>query len=109
MIPIRKCIGDAATRIRPRYRPHPGSHPGDRRIGPPLSANRAAWTHPSDYSATQTLAENARQAGIETIRYESVRDPGGFCLALLTPEAFKSAPDPFRNNRQTWNLNRPGF
>ncbi|QXP82704.1 RES family NAD+ phosphorylase [Methylococcus sp. Mc7] len=71
---------------------------------PPLSSDRDAWTHPSEYAGTQALAEKAREAGIETIRYESVRDPGGFCLALLTPEVFKSAPEPFRNNQQTWNL-----
>ncbi|QJD30999.1 RES family NAD+ phosphorylase [Methylococcus geothermalis] len=46
---------------------------------PPLSSDRAAWTHPSDDSATQALAEQARHAGITTIRYQSVRDPDGFC------------------------------
>ena len=71
---------------------------------PLLAANRAAWTHPSDYRDTQALAEQARKAGINTIRYESVRDPGGFCLALLTPEPFKAVPEAYRNNQQTWTL-----
>lgn len=71
---------------------------------PPLSADRAAWTHPSDYTPTQALAAQAREAGIEAIRYESVRKPGGFCLGLLNPAPFKAVKSPYRNQQQTWNL-----
>jgi hypothetical protein len=55
----------------------------------PLVQQRAAWTSPVDYSPTQALATSARAAGIEVIRYESVRDPGhGSCAAVLAPQAF---------------------
>lgn len=56
---------------------------------PPFSEQRARWTRPDDYSETQALAERAREAGIEVIRYESVRDvKQGANVALLTPAAF---------------------
>jgi hypothetical protein len=71
---------------------------------PPLSANRDRWMHSSDYTGTQCLAEQARTAGVEVIRYESVRDPGGFCLALLSPQAFKSVKKPYRDKQQSWSL-----
>lgn len=71
---------------------------------PPLASDRESWTHPSDYTATQHLAEQAREAGIRAIRYESVRKPGGFCVAMLTPQVFKAVREPYRNNQQTWNL-----
>lgn len=48
------------------------------------------WTHPTDYGPCLDLADTARQAGIELIRYRSVRDPaGGANIALLRCEAFK--------------------
>ncbi|PKO24790.1 MAG: hypothetical protein CVU35_07475 [Betaproteobacteria bacterium HGW-Betaproteobacteria-8] len=71
---------------------------------PPLSADRNLWVNPASYDATQALALNARKAGIELIRYESVRNPGGMCLAILTPQMFKNVRDPYRNNQQTWTL-----
>jgi hypothetical protein len=71
---------------------------------PPLDFDRADWVHPSNYTHTQALAEQAREAGIEAIRYESARKPGGFCLALLSPAPFKSANNPYRNIQQTWSL-----
>src|SRR5262249_25122208 len=56
---------------------------------PPFNANRDRWTHPTDYTACLLLADEARAAGIEVIRYESVRDPEGRAnLALLTPSVF---------------------
>lgn len=73
----------------------------------PLVQDRAAWTHPGDYSATQALAEHARQVSpeaIEAIRYESVRHPGGHCLALLSPAVFRAVDEPFRNHQQGWTL-----
>ncbi len=71
---------------------------------PPLDAGRALWTHPADYAATQALAENARQAGAEALRYESVRRPDGRCLAFLAPAVFRAVAEPFRNNQQSWSL-----
>jgi hypothetical protein len=53
---------------------------------PPYVARAAAWQHPSDYSACQQLAAQARAANIEAIRYASVRDPEqGANIALLAP------------------------
>ena len=58
----------------------------------PLSKDRALWTHRSDYGATQALATAARGAGLELIRYESVRDPGhAACVAALVPAVFGRA------------------
>jgi hypothetical protein len=71
---------------------------------PPLARDRGLWIHPSDYGATQVLADRAREAGIDIIRYESARDPGGFCLALLSPRPLQSVPEPYRNHQQTWTL-----
>jgi len=55
----------------------------------PLARERALWTHPTSYESTQALAAAAREARIEIIRYESVRDPGHApCAAVLAPSAF---------------------
>lgn len=70
---------------------------------PPLSANRDQWMQPSDYSHTQALAMQARIADIELIRYESVRNRGGICLAILSPNMFRDIAA-YKNNQQTWNL-----
>jgi hypothetical protein len=56
---------------------------------PPLLQERAAWTAPHSYVATQGLSASARAAGIELIRYESVRDPEhGACAAVMSPKVF---------------------
>ena len=69
---------------------------------PPLDRDREAWTNRTDYAACQTLAEAARQAGVEAILYQSVRDPNaGRNIALLTARAF-SAREPVE--RQTWRI-----
>jgi RES domain len=53
---------------------------------PPFKKARAEWTHPDDYRPTQAFARTARQAGIDAIRYESVRDPQhGAAVAVLRP------------------------
>lgn len=73
---------------------------------PPLAADRARWTHPSDYGACQSLAQSARAAGVKVLRYESARLPPaeageGINLALLTCRAFASRR-PLA--RQTWRV-----
>ena len=68
---------------------------------PPLVQNREAWANPIHYEASQALAEAARKAGIDAIRYESVRDTERGCnLALLTPRVFCSAKP---KTYQTWS------
>jgi hypothetical protein len=63
---------------------------------------RALWSHPTDYSHCQELADAARQASIDLIRYRSVRDPkGGTNLALLTCRVF-SKSEPL--SLQTWRI-----
>jgi hypothetical protein len=55
-----------------------------------------------DYAAGQALSESAREAGIELIKYSSVRDPQNRAnLAVLTPAAF-AKPEP--TGRQTWRI-----
>ena len=69
---------------------------------PPLSADHADWVDPVDYEPCQALADNARIAGIELIRAESVRDPEARAnIALLTCLAFATA-SPI--SAQTWRL-----
>lgn len=68
----------------------------------PLSKDRKRWTTRADYDDTQALAERARQAGIEAIRYESVRDARhGANIALLTAKAFTGKKP---QTQQTWFL-----
>lgn len=67
----------------------------------PFNRERARWTHPTDYEGCQALADSAREAGVQAIRYPSARDAGGINVALLTCAAF-SAPAPLE--RQTWRL-----
>jgi hypothetical protein len=69
---------------------------------PPLNSDEARWTNPTDYTATQELADAARNASLEIIRYRSARDQAGNRnLALLTCRTFlQSGPV----ERQTWRL-----
>jgi RES domain len=65
-------------------------------------ADRTKWMHVTDYNHCQALAETARAAKIEVIRYASVRDPNhGMNLALLTCRAF-ARPKPI--DLQTWHI-----
>lgn len=69
---------------------------------PPLESDRERWSDPTDYAACQALADAARPAGIEAIRYASVRDPlGGANVALLSARVF-SGQRPLE--RQTWRI-----
>ncbi|MFN4266402.1 MAG: RES family NAD+ phosphorylase [Aquabacterium sp.] len=66
----------------------------------PWVESRDLWTAPNDYSYPQKLAAAASEAGIDWIKYESVRDPGGVCAVVLVPKALSmgaAAP------RQTWH------
>ncbi|AEO49764.1 hypothetical protein F11_16510 [Rhodospirillum rubrum F11] len=69
---------------------------------PPLAQDEAKWVNRLDYTACQDLADIARSARIEAIRYRSVRDPDGGCnLGVLTPAAL-GATKPQR--LETWRL-----
>jgi len=68
----------------------------------PLNRDQSLWTDPADYAGTHALAEQARKAAIESIRYGSVRDrEQGFNIALLTPIAFVSKKP---LSQQTWYM-----
>jgi RES domain len=70
----------------------------------PFHRDRDRWTDRTDYRACQELAEAARSAGADVLRYESARDsgpPAGVNIALLTCRAFKSRRP---TSRQTWRL-----
>jgi hypothetical protein len=68
----------------------------------PLARDRARWTNLSDYAACLDLADTARAAALEAIRYESVRDPQARAnIAVLFCRAF-AANDVV--DRQTWHL-----
>jgi hypothetical protein len=56
----------------------------------PFKRLRSQWTDPRDYTAAQRFAQVARQANVDAIRYESVRDPQhAGALAVLRPSCFK--------------------
>lgn len=68
---------------------------------PPWVKAKAVWTHGSDYTAPQALADAARERGVQWICYESVREPGNRCAAVLDVEALEmAAPD---SQHQTWH------
>ncbi|WP_119302568.1 RES family NAD+ phosphorylase [Dongia deserti] len=69
---------------------------------PPFLRRRKDWMHPTDYAPCQALADEARAAGVEIIRFASVRDPQHrLNIALLTCRAFRAkAPA----ERQSWRI-----
>jgi hypothetical protein len=69
-----------------------------------LSRDAPVWQHPGDYGPTQSLGRSARAAGVAVLRYGSVRQPGGHCLALLDPAVFRAVPKPWAGGEQTWTL-----
>jgi hypothetical protein len=77
---------------------------------PPLDADRSVWRHPIDYEPCQALADAAREAGAEILRYESARDPerGGVCVAVLSCTVFSvgfPVPVPgYLQGYQTWRI-----
>ncbi len=50
---------------------------------PPWDGLARLWTQDRDYSATHALADAARVAGLQWLRYASVREPGGHCGAVF--------------------------
>lgn len=68
----------------------------------PFASAAAAWMHPTDYGPCQAMADTARAAAVDAIRYTSVRDTGrGANLAILACRVFvRPAPVAF----QTWRL-----
>lgn len=69
---------------------------------PPFDRDAALWARPANHSACQALARAAREAGIQAIRYASVRDlPSGRNAAVLSCRAFEK-PKP--NAFQSWRL-----
>ncbi|NJD32293.1 MAG: RES domain-containing protein [Gammaproteobacteria bacterium] len=55
----------------------------------PFERDRADWTSPSEYSACQAVGRVAREAGVQLLRYQSVRDSRkGGCAVVLDASAF---------------------
>ena len=56
----------------------------------PFKRSRSEWADPRDYAAPQRFARLAREANLDAIRYESVRDPDhAGAVAVLRPSCFK--------------------
>ncbi len=73
---------------------------------PPLDRDEQAWTHPTDYTACQAIADVAREADMQAIRYRSVRDPKGANVSLLTCKGFAKAKP---LEPQTWRIRIGSF
>jgi hypothetical protein len=58
----------------------------------PPECRKARWMHATDYRHCQALADTARAAKIEIIRYRSVRDPGQGINLRCSPAAPSRAP-----------------
>ncbi|MBV8441624.1 MAG: RES family NAD+ phosphorylase [Hyphomicrobiales bacterium] len=68
----------------------------------PIDRDAELWRRAIDYGPCQALADAAREAKAEIIRYGSVRDPaGGACAAALTCAAFAKA-EPL--DAETWRI-----
>lgn len=74
---------------------------------PPLSESAVLWENPTEYDASQALAEAAREADVNVVRYRSVRDPQRGCnVAILAVRAFASSkPTAF----ETWRMRLSAF
>jgi len=68
---------------------------------PPLNADRDRWLDCAGYAACQDLADRAREAGLNVLKYASARIAAGVNLALLTCGAFLSRQP---EERQTWRM-----
>ena len=68
----------------------------------PFERHRAIWVHPTDYEPCQNLANVARVAEIDLVRYELARDlHRGSNTAILSCRAFAQ---PREVDRQTWRI-----
>ena len=67
---------------------------------PPLDPDAAKWTDPVDYEPCHDLADAAREAGVQVLRYQSARAPG-LNIALLACAAFTSTAP---LERQVWRV-----
>ena len=72
----------------------------------PFQQHRAMWTHPTDYSNCQALADAARAQQIEVIKYESARAVDASNFALLYCRVFAK---PEEVARQTWRIHLSSF
>jgi len=59
-----------------------------------LADDHQIWVHPTDYTATQSLAQSAREGGVAAIRAPSARRVNGINVAVLEPAALVSPPKP---------------
>ena len=66
----------------------------------PFDRQAGLWSHRTDYTACQALADAARAGGVQVIGYQSARAPGRH-IALLSCAAFESR-EPLE--RQTWRV-----
>jgi hypothetical protein len=66
----------------------------------PLNRDAEKWAHPTDYSHCQALADAARPAHVQALRYQSARAPG-LNVALLTCAAFASRQP---QEHQRWRI-----
>lgn len=68
----------------------------------PFASASKMWTHPTDYGPCQALADAARTATVDVVRYVSARDPAkGINVAVLSCRAF-AGPEP--TAYQSWRL-----
>lgn len=67
---------------------------------PPFDADAPVWRHPVKYDACQDLADAAREADADILRYASARDPG-VCVAVLTCIAFAAL---YPQDFETWRI-----
>jgi hypothetical protein len=89
---LRESPGIAAMPPRPQtlFRTPVSGSAVDLRTAP-LSRDRVRWTHRTDYTECQALGRTAREAGVQLLRYESVRDSRlGGCAAVLDAASFAS-------------------
>ena len=66
----------------------------------PLNRDAAKWTDPVDYTHCQALADAARAAGVQAVKYQSARAPG-LNIALFTCAAFTSREP---QERRRWSI-----
>ena len=68
----------------------------------PWAQSRAAWTHPSDYSATHGVAAEAQARGAKWLRYESARAQGEVCAVAFEPNCLSEPTPNLERTMQTW-------